>query len=140
MTTYYLDSSALVKRYVSEVGSGWVQALCDSRSGHVMALAHIGLVEVAAALGVKHRQGFLPESVLDGLLRDLQRDSFNQYWLIDVDQQMVLQAMTLTRRQKLRGYDAVHLACALFLQETLTSQALPPPIFLSADRDLLSAA
>ncbi len=27
MSIYYLDASALVKRYVNEVGSGWVRAL-----------------------------------------------------------------------------------------------------------------
>ncbi len=140
MTTYYADSSALVKRYVTEMGSAWVQTLCDPAAGHVIALAHIGLVEIAAALGIKHRQGVLPASTRDGLLRDLQRDGRNQYWLVDVDQPIVIQAIALTRRQKLRGYDAVHLACALFLQETLLSQGLPPPILLSADQELSMAA
>lgn len=81
MTTYYTDSSALVKRYVIETGSTFVQELCDPSSGHVLALAEIGLVEIAAALGVKHRQGFIDGSVRDGLLLDLQRDSQAQYWI-----------------------------------------------------------
>lgn len=85
MTTYYTDSSALVKRYVTEIGSGWVQDLCDPTAGHVIALAHIGLVEIAAALAMKIRQGVLPSPIRDGLLRDLQRDGRDQYWLIDVD-------------------------------------------------------
>lgn len=140
MTTYYADSSALVKRYVNETGSDWVQTTCDPESGHVIALAHIGLVEIAAALAVKCRQGFLPASVRDGLLRDLQRDGQGQYWLIDVDQDIVVRAIALTRRQKLRGYDAVHLACALFLQETLLGHDLPAPILLSADQELGAAA
>ena len=89
MTVYYADSSALVKRYVSEPGSAWVQERCDPIAGHVIALAHLGLVEIAAALGVKHRQGVLPTSTRDGLLQDLQRDGRDQYWLIEVDQEMV---------------------------------------------------
>lgn len=140
MTTYYVDSSALVKRYVNETGSSWVQTLCDPAVGHVLALAHIGLVEVAAALGVKERQGLLPAKIRDALLRDLQQDGRNQYWLIDVDHAIVTQAIALTRRQKLRGYDAVHLAAALFLQTTLTTQGLLPPILVSADTELLLAA
>lgn len=71
MTVYYADSSALVKRYVSEPGSAWVQGICDPIAGHVIALAHLGLVEIAAALGVKHRQGVLPTPTRDGLLQDL---------------------------------------------------------------------
>jgi predicted nucleic acid-binding protein len=140
MTTYYADSSALVKRYVNEAGSDWMRTTCDPESAHVIALAHIGLVKIAAALAVKYRQGVLPASVRDGLLRDIQRDGQGQYWLIDVDQDIVVQAIALTRRQKLRGYDAVHLACALFLQETLLAHNLPTPILLSADQELSAAA
>lgn len=140
MTTYYTDSSALVKRYVIETGSTFVQELCDPSSGHVLALAEIGLVEIAATLSVKHRQGLIDGSVRNGMLLDLQRDSQAQYWLIDVDTPIVLHAIELTRRHKLRGYDAVHLACALFLQTTLISSDLPAPVLLSADQDLLIAA
>ena len=57
MTTYYADSSALVKRYVTETGSNWVQNLCDPAAEHVIALTYIGLVEIAAALAMKTRQG-----------------------------------------------------------------------------------
>ena len=98
------------------------------------------MVEIAAALGVKHRQGDLPASVRDGLLGDLQRDARDQYWLIDVDQRIIVQAIGLTRQQKLRGYDAVHLACALSLRETLFNHGLGEPVMLSADRELAQAA
>jgi predicted nucleic acid-binding protein len=140
VTTYYADSSALVKRYVNEGGSDWIRAICDPTAGHFIALAHIGLVEIAAALAVKYRQGHLPEPILDNLLRDLQRDGHEHYWLIDVDQEMVIRAIALTRRQKLRGYDAVHLACALFLRETLLDRGLSVPVLISADQELLAAA
>lgn len=139
MTVYYADSSALAKRYVSEVGSSWVQSACGSASDNVIALANVGLAEIAAALGVKHRQGHLSGEVRDALLLDLQRDARDQYWLVDVGQDIVLEAIALTRSHKLRGYDAVHLACALFLQRTLTDQGLPGIVLLSADSDLLAA-
>ena len=29
MATYSMDSSAVVKRYVTEVGSPWVESICD---------------------------------------------------------------------------------------------------------------
>ncbi len=140
MTVYYADSSALVKRYVNEIGSAWVQAFCQPAANHIIALAHVGLAEIAAALGVKYRQNVLTADVRDGLLRDLQRDGRDQYWLVDVDQPMVTDAIELTRRQKLRGYDAIHLACALFLENTLLRQGLPGLILVSADQDLLAAA
>ena len=140
MTLYYADSSALVKRYVTETGSAWVQSVCAPTAEHVIALADIGLVEIAAALGIKHRQGHLPIRIRDNLLRDLLRDGRDQYWLIDTDQEMIVRAIELTRRHKLRGYDAVHLACALFVRDTMLRRSLPPPILLSADLELLTAA
>jgi uncharacterized protein len=140
MTTYYADSSALVKRYVNEPGSAWVCAVCDPAAGHVLALGHIGLVEITAALAAKLRQGVLPDDILDGLLRDLEHDARDQYWLIEVDQAIILKAMALPRRHRLRGYDAVHLACALFLNDTLLSNGLPAPVVLTSDGDLLAAA
>lgn len=140
MTTYYADSSALVKRYVSEAGSGWVQTICDPASGHVLVLSNIGLVEIAAALAVKQRQDVLDASTLDGLLRDMQQDARDHYWLMNVDEDIVVRAIALTRRQKLRGYDAIHLACALLLHDTLHQNNLPAPVLLSADHELLAAA
>jgi predicted nucleic acid-binding protein len=55
MTTYFVDSSGIVKRYAEEIGTRWIQALCDVQSNHTIAIAQIGVVEVAAALARKRR-------------------------------------------------------------------------------------
>lgn len=34
MGVYYFDTSALVKRYVTETGTGWVGTLLDPGNGH----------------------------------------------------------------------------------------------------------
>lgn len=52
--TSYLDSSALVKRYLAEAGTSWVQAWCDDPV-QTIAVAEIGLVEIAAAFAGKLR-------------------------------------------------------------------------------------
>jgi hypothetical protein len=140
MTTYYADSSALVKRYVNEIGSAWIRARCDPSAGHILSLVDVGLVEVAAALGVKVRQGLLSSTARDGLLRDLQRDGQIHYWLITVDHPLINRAISLTRQHKLRGYDAIHLAAALFLRDTLCDHDLAAPVMLTADLELLEAA
>jgi hypothetical protein len=46
----------------------------------------------------------------------------------------------LTRRQKLRGCDAIQLASALALHDALRQNDLPGITFVCADDDLLSAA
>ena len=35
LATCYLDTSALIKRYVAETGSEWVRALADPTSGNL---------------------------------------------------------------------------------------------------------
>jgi len=47
VANYYLDTSALVKRYVtSEVGSLWIQQLTDPATAPLILISHIGLVNV----------------------------------------------------------------------------------------------
>lgn len=36
MTCYFLDSSALVKRYVHEVGTNWIRQLIEPAAGHAI--------------------------------------------------------------------------------------------------------
>ncbi len=48
MTVYYLDSSAWVKRYLSEPGSAWVRRLFDGKEP--LACCPLGCNEVAAAI------------------------------------------------------------------------------------------
>jgi predicted nucleic acid-binding protein len=76
----------------------------------------------------------------DNALADLVRDAQRRYQLVAVSPVLVDSAIQLTRCRKLRGYDAVHLACALALNEPLVDSELPALIFVSADNDLLAAA
>jgi predicted nucleic acid-binding protein len=134
-----VDSSALVKRYVNEPGSDWMRAICDPAAGNIFAVVSIGLVEVAAALGSKRRREVLEVSVYEGLLRTLWLDARDQYWLIEINQRLIRSAIDLTRRQNLRGYDAVHLACGLLVKQQLLERGLPAPVLLSSDLELLQA-
>ena len=57
MSHYYLDSSALVKRYLTEVGSTWISTLIDPQADHTIVVSELTQVEVAAALSARHRAG-----------------------------------------------------------------------------------
>ncbi len=50
MSTLYLDASALVKRYSSEIGSTWVETQVDPAPGHSLVTAEFTMAEVAAAI------------------------------------------------------------------------------------------
>ena len=57
MTTYYLDTSALSKRYVQEPGTLWIRALIDPTASHTLLLARITMVELYSALARRRREG-----------------------------------------------------------------------------------
>ena len=50
MAVYFFDSSAIVKRYVREVGSAWVLGITDPAASHHLYVARIAGVEVVSAL------------------------------------------------------------------------------------------
>lgn len=57
MGAYYLDTSALVKRYAAERGTAWVVALTDRASEHDLYTARVTGPEMIAALFRKVRNG-----------------------------------------------------------------------------------
>ena len=63
MTTYYLDSSALSKRYVQEKGTLWISSLVDPRAGNTLLIARITMVEIFSALARRGREN--PESTAE---------------------------------------------------------------------------
>ena len=60
MATYFLDSSALVKRYVQETGSSWAQAITDPTAGHNIFIVRLTLVEITSAITRRGRGGTIP--------------------------------------------------------------------------------
>ncbi|MDQ3634782.1 MAG: type II toxin-antitoxin system VapC family toxin [Acidobacteriota bacterium] len=59
MSVYFGDSSALVKRYVTETGSAWLTATIDPKIGSRIYIAHITVVEVVSAITRREKGGHL---------------------------------------------------------------------------------
>lgn len=141
MTDYYLDASALVKRYADEPGSTWIRQITDSLTHNTVLIAEVTLAEVAAALAAKHRApGGITQEQRDRALSRFLQDCDEHFLLLPVDRPAIDRAVELTQNHRLRGYDAVQLAIALVTGETLKSQNLSPPVFVASDDDLLRAA
>lgn len=49
MAVYYLDTSALVKRYVAETGTAWVRMLTDPAHGHEIYVVQVAGPEAVSA-------------------------------------------------------------------------------------------
>lgn len=57
MTVYYFDSSAIVKRYITEVGTGWVIGTADVGAGNEILISLLARTEVPAAIFKRQREG-----------------------------------------------------------------------------------
>jgi len=114
MSAYYLDTSALVKRYFPETGSAWMLALTDPATGNDLILSELTMVEAAAAIAAKHRApGGITLRERDDALNDMLRRCDTEYQLIPCSRSILERAVSLTQNHRLRGYDAVQLATAL---------------------------
>ena len=140
MATYFLDSSAVVKRYFPEQGHRWTVALCDDAQGHELYIAQSALVEVVAALCRREREGSITLAERDTLITLFREDSKESYNLWPVTTDLYTSAGDLCRSHRLRAYDAVQLACALALREYALVNQAPFPIFVCADVGLLDVA
>ena len=136
---FYLDTSALLKRHIQEVGSGWLATLAAPTTGNTFTTALITKVEAAAGLAAKFRQGGLLLADYQQAEQDLLHDFAYIYSFVDIDDPLVDLAADLAKRKKLRGYDAFQLAAGLTLNAILLQTQRPALTFLSADVHLIQA-
>ena len=140
MSAYYLDPSALVKRYVNEPGSVWMRALLASPQADLLFTSRMSIVEVISAFARRVREGSLTPTEFAAAENAFRSDCLHDYQIMPPTVEVVDLACSLLRRHPLRAYDATHLASALSADEFLTNDGLPRLIFLSADDRLIGAA
>lgn len=140
MPMAYFDTSALVKRYVTEVGSVWVRHALARPQRQVIYTALLAQPEVLSALQRKVREGTLTATEAQHLTWRVQRHFARRYRVVAITPTRITQACALVQAHPLRAYDAIHLACALTVRRILQQQALPAPLFVAADDALLAAA
>ncbi len=129
----YLDSSALVKRFVVEPGSSELEAAVAG-----VVLVGTGLItyaETVAALAKAVRT-----RAVTAELATASRQAFRKYWSsmvhLQVTEALMMQAADCAWQYGLRGYDAVHLASAVAWAEGLGEQVS----LATFDRPLWDAA
>ena len=104
MAIYFLDSSAVIKRYAQEIGTAWVQALTLPTGPHSHFLARITWVEVISAVTRRERSGHLSPPGAAGALSDFQQDFGRQYIPVEISAALIGHAGSLARLHALRGY------------------------------------
>ncbi len=135
MADYFLDTSAVVKRYVQETGTAWIRTLAAPATGHFLYLARITEVEGTAALARRRGQPGLSVPQAQGALALFRQDLVQDYRIAEISVLLLQRAALLADTHRLRGYDAVQLAAALGVRSQV-----PLLILVSADADLNTAA
>ncbi len=129
----YFDTSALVKRYVTESGSDAVARLCAEAEYQITSVATEA--ELPAALARAVRVGAISRDDGDLAVQAWEREREDLLW-IQLVQPIVRQAGQLAWQYGLRGYDAIHLAAALWWRANMGQ----PLLLVTYDRELWGAA
>lgn len=140
MALYYFDSSAVVKRYVSETGTSWVPRLADPSANNHITLARITGAEVIAAITRRNRDGSLSANDAATAIADFRYDFGTAYRIVEITPGLIASAMQLAQNYTLKGYDAVQLAAGLEVNARTISLGLPAVTLVSADAGLNRAA
>jgi predicted nucleic acid-binding protein len=129
----YLDSSALIKRFVAEKGSERVRGMIEKEGP--IATATIAYAEVHSGLARKKREGALSHGQYALICRQVESD-WHAYVRMDLTGEVLSLARELVQRHPIRAFDAIHVASALILKASLDEQV----VFAGADERQLQAA
>ncbi len=129
----YIDTSALVKRYVSESGSLEVGVLIDQ--AEVVGTTLLTQVEMASAFARAARMKWIGNAEADHAWRMFLTD-WKYLVRMPLSSTVMDRAAVMVQDHALRAYDAVHLAAAVMWQEMLQEQVT----LLTYDRELWAAA
>jgi hypothetical protein len=130
VTLAFWDSSAFVKLLVDEVGSDEAERVWNE--AETAAACRLVVPEVGAALAAAARSGRLDAASHRRALREWSRLR-DEAAMVELTNEVAIDAAALTTRYPLSGADAVHLASALSIAGTV-------PLFVTWDRRLAAAA
>lgn len=139
MAIYFLDSSAVAKQYVQEVGSKWVMDLLDPSTGNAIFVARITGVEVISAIARRRRGGTISATQATAALTQFRTDFARLFQAVEMTKSLLDAAMVLAEQYSLRGYDAAQMAAAIEVAQSVSLAGMVLTL-VSADAELNSAA
>ena len=122
MPNYFLDTSALAKRYHTESGSEYMDSILE-QPGSRSLISHLSIVELESVLAIKTRTGEIDEQALQIARRRFRADIARQHLLVapPVHERHFHGARKLLIQygvaEGLRTLDALQLAIALDLRQ-----------------------
>jgi uncharacterized protein len=140
VSVLFLDSSAVVKRYVTEAGTPWIKSIVNPLSGNHIHVARIAGAEVVSALSRRIRGGSITTASGSAAIAEFRNHFASEYVIVDITQGLIESAIHLAETSALRGYDAVQLAAVLEVNTDSIAIGMGFPTLISADGELNAAA
>ena len=136
MENFYLDTSALMKRYIDEEGTERVLELTEDSTGVQIIILDITPLEARSALRRRQREGDVSEAEAYEILNQIESDVSSSFLVQPSTSAVIEDGARLIDRHALRAYDALQLAGCL-----VTGEQVPGPLtFVCADERLCAAA
>ena len=136
----YFDTSALLKQYVTEIGSAWVRTYLAQSASLAVFMSSLTTVEATCAFARRLRDGTLTPKLHATVARAFDYDVTHKYSLLDVMPLTLETARRLATQHPLRAYDAVQLATAWLLNQDLANSGEARLAFICADDRLVAIA
>lgn len=129
----FLDSSALVKRYIEESGSDKVRQLMDKAA--IVAVSRLAYAETLSAIFRRRRSLAVSDDEFAVLIRDF-REDWELFHVLEMNGAALHFVDEVIEKHALRGADSIQLSTALWFKHA-TKTALT---FVASDNELLLAA
>jgi len=134
---YFVDTSALTKLYVRELGTDLMLELAAKGQTQHMALLSVTPLEFRSAVRRRERQGDIDPEDVDRILGAFSADLASRFQRQPVTEFVLEIALNLIDRRALRAYDALQLGGCMALKSNSAEEA---PIFVCSDKALCRAA
>jgi uncharacterized protein len=129
----YLDSSALIKRFVAEKGSTFVDHILKRH--RPISTSRLSYLEIYSCFARLKRKGSISERAHVSVAKQLETE-FPTYRTVELTRDLFEIARSLIEKYPLRSLDAIQLASAARLKQVAGDLL----IFAGANRKLLDAA
>lgn len=141
MNSFFLDGSALAKRYVPEIGSPLVDFILDTVAGQRIYLLNIGYAEVVSVLVRKKNAGGITAAVFNQAILNLEREVIRSLGkhLLSFDNSVASDALAFIIKHATNSTDAIILRVALDIAQLLRSGG-DDLVLVASDHRLLRAA